>query len=119
MTSVLLSLLCQQADIGYVAGGGVVKLTLLLAALDIGVVDTSVGPVRDDALELLELVVLVPHLTTVMNDVGHGGVNDDIAGDMEIGDSGVGVHHGDLHSSVIASEGDLDAVGSGHDVTLL
>ena len=51
--------------------GCVVKLTFLLVVL-IGVVNIIVGPVGDETLDLLELLVLVPHLNTV--DVEHEGV---------------------------------------------
>ena len=44
-------------------------------------------PVGDDALDLLQLVVLVPHLASVTDNVGHTGVNDNIAGNMKVGDS--------------------------------
>ena len=54
-------------NVGDMADGDVVKLTLLLAILDSGV-----RPVEDDTFDILELVVFVPHLTTVMDDVGHG-----------------------------------------------
>merc|ERR1719232_511890 len=97
VAAVLLSLLSHQADVGNVTSGGVVKLSLLLAVLDDGVIDTGVGPVGDDTLHLLELVVLVPHLSSVTDDVGHGGVADDV----EVCDSGIGVDHGEAGPGLI------------------
>ena len=44
-------------------------------------VNIIVGPVGDETLDLLELLILVPHLNTV--DVEHEGVNVD-AGNMEV-----------------------------------
>merc|ERR1719232_1478899 len=101
VAAILLSLLGHQADVGNVTSGGVVKLSLLLAVLNDGVVDTGVGPVGDDTLDLLELVVLVPHLSSITDDVGHGGVDDDIAGNVEVGDSGVGVDHGEAGPGLV------------------
>lgn len=88
MTSILIGLLNHQTHVGHLTSGGVVKLTLLLAVLDNGVVDTGVRSIGDDTLDLLELVVVVPHLSSITDDVGHEGI-DDIAGDMEVCDSGV------------------------------
>ena len=71
--------------------GCVVKLTFLLVVL-IGVVNIIVGPVGDETLDLLELLILVPHLNTV--DVEHEGVNVDIAGNVEVCGAIVKVNYG-------------------------
>ena len=72
-----------------------------LAVLDAGLVHGGVAAVRDHTLHLLQLVVLVPHLTSVTDHVGHGGVNDDIAGDVEVGDAVVGVDHGQSRPGLV------------------
>merc|ERR1719429_488441 len=62
VTAVLLS---HETNIGHVTSAGPVKLSLLLAIPDDGIVDSSIRSVRNDTLHLLQLVILVPHLTTV------------------------------------------------------
>ena len=56
------------------------------AVLQDSLVHGGVGPVRDDALHLLQLVSRAPHGSSVSHHTRHAGVNDDIAGDMEVGD---------------------------------
>merc|ERR1712241_293633 len=87
-------LLGHESNIGNVASGSPVELSVLLAVLDDGVVHGGVGAVGDDALNLLQLVILVPHLTTITNHVGHGSVNDDITAHVQVGDALVRVDHG-------------------------
>ena len=50
-------------------------------------VDGWVAPIRDDTLDLLQLVVLVPHLTAVSDHVGHAGVDDHVAGHVQVRDA--------------------------------
>merc|ERR1719233_182049 len=101
MTAVLLCLLGHQTYVGHVASRGPVKLSVSLAVLDDSVVHGGVAPVGDHALYLLEFVVFVPHLTTVSHNIWHGCVNNDIAGNMEISDAGIGVDHGKSGSGLI------------------
>merc|ERR1719233_580739 len=101
MAAVFLSLLSHQTYVGHVASRGPVKLSVSLAVLDDSVVHGGVAPVGDHALYLLEFVVFVPHLTTVSHNIWHGCVNNDIAGNMEISDAGIGVDHGKSGSGLI------------------
>lgn len=48
---------------------------------------TSCSPVGNDALDVLELVLLVPHLAAVAHDAGHGGVHDHVRGNVQVGDA--------------------------------
>ena len=50
-------------------------------------------PVRDDALDFLQFVIFVPHLTAIPNYIGHGSVDDDITRDVKVGDAVVGINH--------------------------
>ena len=50
-------------------------------------VDGGVASVGDDTLDLLQLVVLVPHSATVSHNIGHTGVDDDIAGHVQVGNT--------------------------------
>jgi len=54
----------------------------------------GVAAVRDDALDVLELVVLVPHLPAVADHARHGGVDDDVGRHVQVGDPFVAVDHG-------------------------
>merc|ERR550517_1966063 len=71
VASILLSLLSHKANIGDMSSGCPVKLSMLLAILDDRVVHGRIGSVRDDTLHLLQLVSLVPHLTTITDYIGH------------------------------------------------
>ena len=50
-------------------------------------VDGGVASVGDDTLDLLQLVVLVPHSATVSHNIGHTGVDDDIAWHVQVGNT--------------------------------
>merc|ERR1719220_2579413 len=65
VAAVLPGLLRHESNIGNVASGSPVELAVLLAVLDDAVVHGGVGAGGDDALNLLQLVILVPHLTTI------------------------------------------------------
>ncbi len=47
----------------------------------------GIAPVRDDALDLLESVVFVPHGATVAHHTRHARVDDDVTRHVEVGDS--------------------------------
>mmetsp|Transcript_13231 Transcript_13231/g.33990 ORF Transcript_13231/g.33990 Transcript_13231/m.33990 type:complete len:569 (+) Transcript_13231:365-2071(+) len=94
MAAVLLRLLGHQAHIGDVPHGRHVKLAVLFAVVQHRGVDAGVAAVGDHALDVLQHVVLVPHLAAVAHHAGHGGVDDDVAGHVQVGDALGAVHHG-------------------------
>ena len=51
-------------------------------------------PVRDDALDLLQFVILVPHLTPVPDNVGHWCIDNHVTGHVQVSDPIVWVDHG-------------------------
>src|SRR5699024_513721 len=91
--AVLLGLLRHQAHVGDGAHGGGVEGAVGLAVLDGRGVDAGVGGVGDDRQGVLLGVVLVPHLAAAADHRRHRGVDDDVGGDVEIGDALVGVDH--------------------------
>merc|ERR1719270_481555 len=94
MTHLTCSNLSSLFHIAGMTHGGPVKLPMLPAVLQDGLVHGGVGPVRDDTLDLLQLVILVPHCSTISDNTRHAGVNYDITGYMKIGDTFAGVNHG-------------------------
>mmetsp|Transcript_58612 Transcript_58612/g.166734 ORF Transcript_58612/g.166734 Transcript_58612/m.166734 type:complete len:276 (-) Transcript_58612:1847-2674(-) len=93
---VLLRLLCHQPNVWHRAHGGRVELPILLAVLDDHVEDGGVAAVGDAGLAVLELVSGRPHLPRLADHGGHGRVNDDVAGHMEVRDSLVRIDHSQL-----------------------
>mmetsp|Transcript_117348 Transcript_117348/g.163313 ORF Transcript_117348/g.163313 Transcript_117348/m.163313 type:complete len:272 (-) Transcript_117348:425-1240(-) len=85
--TVLLSLLGHEANIGAGAHGLRVKGAVLLAELDHLVEDCGVAPIRNRRLEILLLVIDVPHLAATANGGGHGVVNDDVARHVQVRDA--------------------------------
>eukprot|EP00976_Prorocentrum_cordatum_P081725 1184528-Prorocentrum_minimum.AAC.1 len=71
---------------------GVLQLVALVPHLYV-IYCAGVAPVGDHADGVLQLVVLVPHLAAVAHHVGHGGVDDDVVGRVQVGDALRGVHH--------------------------
>ena len=98
MAAVLFGLLRHETDVGHGAHGPRVEGALGLAVLDDGLVDAGVGGVGDDGQGVLGLVILVPHLAADADHRGHGGVDDDVGGYVEVRDALVRVDHGQVGS---------------------
>ena len=98
VAAVLFGLLRHETDVGDGAHGPRVEGALGLAVLDDGLVDAGVGGVGDDGQSVLGLVILVPHLAADADHRGHGGVDDDVGGYVEVRDALVRVDHGQVGS---------------------
>src|SRR5690606_13384697 len=73
-----------------------IKCTVLTAEIDGLLINAGVAAVRDHRQSVLTLAPAVPHLATVTDHGRHGGIDDHIAGHVQVGDAFVGVHHGQL-----------------------
>ena len=91
--AVLLGLLGHEPHVGHRPHRGGVEGAVLLAEVDGGLVHARVVAVRDDELGVMELVVGAPHAARVADGGGHGGVDDDVAGDVQVRDALRGVDH--------------------------
>ena len=91
--AVFLGLLGHQADVRHGAHLGRIKSAVLLAELDHRVIDAGIGRVRNHALGVIFLAIRAPALAAGADEGGHGGVDDDVGRDMQVGDALVGVHH--------------------------
>ena len=85
--AILLRFFGHQTNVGGVSHGLIVELAIFLTVLQNGSVDSGVGTVWDDTFHVLELVLEVPHFASISDHIGHGGVDDDVAGDVEVGDA--------------------------------
>ncbi len=92
--AVFLGLLRHQADIGDAAHGGRIELAVTFAVLDDLAVHGGVAAIGNHGDGVLKLVLQIPHLAAVADDVRHRGVDDDIVGDVQVGDSFAGIDHG-------------------------
>ena len=99
--AVLLGGLGHEADVGDAAQGGRVEGAVLLAVFDDSLVDGGVGAVGDQGNGVVEFVVGTPGAPAVADDHGHGGVNDGVAGNVEVGDAPVGVHHHQVRAALV------------------
>lgn len=91
--SVLLGFLGHKSNVGDVSHSLYVKLSILSAVVDDGLVDTSVTSVRNASRGLLALIVFVPGGTSITDDARHGGIDDHIGRDVKVGDSLIRVTH--------------------------
>ena len=94
MGAVLFGFLGHQADVGDVAHGGRIEGPVFDAVLDDRLVGRGVAAVGDHGHGLVELAVRAPHLPRFPDDDRHGGVDDDVAGHVQVGDALVGIDHG-------------------------
>ena len=93
VAAVFLGLLRHEADVGHTADGGGVEMAVLLAVLDDGLIDRRVAAVRDHGEGVVELAVRAPHLPGITDDDGHGSIDDDVVGHVQVRDALVGIHH--------------------------
>mmetsp|Transcript_1094 Transcript_1094/g.2938 ORF Transcript_1094/g.2938 Transcript_1094/m.2938 type:complete len:469 (-) Transcript_1094:27-1433(-) len=91
--AVLLGLLRHQPDVGHGAHRRHVELAILAAVLQARLVHRRVAAVGDDADDILERVLLVPHLAAVAHDARHRRVDDDVRGHVQVGDAARRVDH--------------------------
>ena len=93
MRAVLFGLLGHESDIGHRSHRRRIEGTVLLAVLDDLGVHRRVAAIRDDRFRILKLPLGIPHPSGVAHDDGHGRIDDDVVGRMQVGDSLVGVDH--------------------------
>ena len=101
MRAVLFGFLRHQAHVRYAAHGGRIERAVLLAVFDHRLVNGGVAAVRDNSLRILQLVIRVPHLAGITNHRRHRGIDDHVAGHMQVGDAFMGVHHRHGRASLI------------------
>lgn len=94
-----LSLLSHETNVRYMTHGGVIELAVLFAIVNDGTIDASIAAVGNDAHHVFEGIVLVPHPTRVTHNVRHRGVNDHVAGNVQVGDALRGVDHGQTRAA--------------------
>ena len=99
--AVLLSFLRHQANVRHRAHGGGIKRAVGLTEVDHFLVDSGVGALRHHRLGVLELVVPRPHLAGVTDHRGHGGIHDDVAGNVQVGNTLHRVHHGNFRAVLV------------------
>ncbi len=94
VAAVFLGSLCHEANVRDGAHGGGIEGAVGAAVVQDNLVDAGVGAVREDGQGVGFLAVRAPHVAGAADHGRHGGVNDDVGGDVEGGDALVRVHHG-------------------------
>ena len=93
--AVFLGGLGHEADVGDAAHGFWIEGTVFFAEINHGLIDAGVATVGDDGQGVPGLAGGVPHVAAFADHGGHGGVDNDVAGDVEVRNALVGIHHGD------------------------
>ena len=91
--AVFLGRLGHQADVADVAHGGHVVGAVAAAVIDHRLVHAGIAPIGDQGLHVMRLAVRAPHAPRGADCGGHAGVDDHIAGHVQVGDALVRVHH--------------------------
>ncbi len=114
VAAVLLGLLCHQADVGHRAHRRGVEGAVRPAVIDDNLVDAGIAAVGKNREGVRLLAVRTPHVTGGTDHSRHGGVHDDIAGHMQVGDAAVGVDHRQGGAvGQLGGEGSLDSFAFG------
>ncbi|CAB4771770.1 unannotated protein [freshwater metagenome] len=93
--AILLGGLRHEADVRYRPHRGRVVRAVGLAVVDHDLVDAGVGAIGQHSLTVLLLALGVPHLPRRTDHGGHRRVDDGVARDVEVGDTAIGVDHGE------------------------
>mmetsp|Transcript_103035 Transcript_103035/g.143528 ORF Transcript_103035/g.143528 Transcript_103035/m.143528 type:complete len:420 (+) Transcript_103035:1170-2429(+) len=91
--AVLFGFLSHQANVGARTHSPWVESPILFAEIDALCEGPRVAAVRNACLEVLLLIVLVPHFAASANGSWHRIVDDDVAGYMEVCDTSVRIDH--------------------------
>jgi hypothetical protein len=102
MRSVFLSLLCHESNIGHISHSFHIKLSILSAVFDNSLVNSSVRSIRNTTLSFLQLVVLVPHFSSITNDTWHTSINNNVRRNVQVSNSLVRVNHSKVGTSLVA-----------------
>ena len=117
VAAVLLGLAGHETHIGHRAHGGRVQSPVGAAVIDDGLVDPGVGGVRDDGERVRGLAVRPPQVAAGPDHGGHGGVDDDVTGHVQVRDAAIGVHHGQARSGgQLGLDGGADLLALGQRV---
>ena len=99
--AVLFGFLRHQTNVRYGTHGGGIEGTVGLTEVDHFLVDGGVGGLGHNRLGVLQLVVPRPHLAGVTDHRRHGCVNNNVAGNMQVGDALDGIDHGDFRTMLV------------------
>ena len=98
--AIFLSLLSHQPDVGHAAHRGGIEFPVLSTEINDGLINARVTAVRDHGFHVVFFAVRPPHFPTHAKGRGHGGVNNDVARHVEVGDAFVRIHHGETRPLV-------------------
>src|SRR5690554_2934550 len=107
--AVLFRLLGHQTNVRHSTHGGGIKRAVGLTEVDHFLINGGVGGLRHNRLGVLQLAATGPHLAGVTDHRRHGGVNNNVARYVQVGDAFYGIHHGDFRAVLVARvQGFLD-----------
>ncbi len=92
--AVLFSRLRHEADIRHTAHGCRIERAICFTVVDNCLVHTGIAAIRNNGLRCLLLAFGIPHSAGIANYNGHGSIDNDVAGHVQVGDAFIGVHHG-------------------------
>ena len=85
--AVFLSLLSHQPDVGHAAHRGGIEFPVLSTEIHDGLINARVTAVRDHGFHVVFFAVRPPHFPTHAKGRGHGGVDNDVARHVEVGNA--------------------------------
>ena len=94
MGSIFFRLFCHKSDIGDISHGGHIKGSVFFTEINGGLVYPCIVAVWDHCLRVLRVAIRSPHLSGCTNHGRHGGIDNYITGNMQVGDSLIGINHG-------------------------
>ncbi len=83
----------HQAHIGHAAHRCRVKCAVCLAIVNHSLINAGIATVGNNGLGFLLVTLGIPHGAGITHDNGHGGIDNNVAGHMQIGNTLVGIHH--------------------------
>ena len=98
MRPVFLGFLGHEPHVGHAAHGGRIEGPVFPAEIDHGLINARITAVRDHGLHVIFFAVRAPHFPADAKRRRHRSIDDDITRHVKVGDTPVGVHHGEIRA---------------------
>ncbi len=100
--AIFLGFLRHQSHVGHSAHSRGIKGTIGLAEIDHFLIDGGVSTLGHYRFGIFCFAIGAPHFSPVADHCGHGRINDNVAGYMQVGDALHRINHGKFWAMLIA-----------------
>jgi len=101
MRSIFFGFFSHKTNIWNMSHSCVVKLTIVLAVFDNGLIHSCIASIWNKTFYIFQLIVSIPHLSTITDNNWHGSINNNVTWNMKVCYSFCRVDHSNFRSVFI------------------